>query len=88
MSPDLLALAREIGFNDQVKIDGRTLNVQTEVSGAAQVLIRTVVMEGGAVRLSETRPLPMDARDIAELRAAVEAQHKWAVGVARSGQGG
>ena len=76
VSPELMAQARELGFNDQLTVEGRKLNVQTEVTGTSPLKVRTVVMEGGMVHLAETRMLPEDARDIGELRAVVEAQHK------------
>ena len=35
---------REIGFNEDVKLGGRTLHVQTEILGRASPIIKTTVM--------------------------------------------
>ncbi len=70
-----LAEARKIGFNDPVEVAGHTLHVQTEVLTREGVIIRTVVLEGGVVRLAENRPCPPEVSDLAALVARVQSQH-------------
>ena len=70
-----LADARKIGFNDPVVIDGHTLHIQTEVLTRGGVVIRTVVLDGGVVRMAENRPCPPEVADLEALVARVKSQH-------------
>jgi hypothetical protein len=88
MTHDLIEQAREIGFNNQVELNGRALHVQTEVTGSEALVIRTLVMEAGTVRSSETQACPQDATDIEAVRLAVEAQHRRRVEMCKRGEVG
>ena len=66
---------REIGFNEDVTVSGRVLHVQTEVMGRASPVIKTTVMEGGALRASETQPCP-DISNVGQVRELASAQHR------------
>jgi hypothetical protein len=67
---------REIGFNDSVLVQGRSLHVQTEVLGREQLVIRTTVLEGGVVRVAERQLCRADATGPEQLRALAEEQHR------------
>lgn len=66
---------REIGFNEEVKLGERVLHVQTEIMGRASPVIKTTVMEGGALRASETNPCPED-KSVDEVREIAWRQHR------------
>jgi hypothetical protein len=86
MTPELVRQAREIGFNDHVRLDGHSIQVQTEVAGVGALVIRTTVMEGGGIRLKESLPCPTDSGDIAAVRAAVHAQHQRVIELVKRGE--
>lgn len=76
---------RSIGFNDSVELNGQTFHVQTEVTRRGELQSRSVVVEGGGVRFSETRPLPRrGSRE--SLEGEVRQRHDEVVARARRGE--
>jgi hypothetical protein len=67
---------RNVGFNESVHLDSRTLHVQTEVLMRQELLVQTTVLEGGRVRFSCRTVCPEDISGLESVRAFVEAQHK------------
>lgn len=66
---------RRIGFNKHLKQGDAKLMVQTEVLGRERLMIRTTVYRNGVVQTTETQPCDHEGKDIAEVEAAVQAQH-------------
>jgi hypothetical protein len=85
MTPELVRQAREIGFNDNLKLDGHSIQVQTEVGGVGALVIRTTVMEGGGIRWTQSLPCPTESGDIAVVRVAVHAQHQRVIELVKRG---
>jgi hypothetical protein len=67
---------REIGFNESVTVQGRSLHVQTEVLGREELIIRTTVLEGGVVRVTERQLCPVETTRPEQLRVLAEEQHR------------
>lgn len=67
---------RQVGFNESVNLQGRPFHVQTEVLVREQIMIRTTVLEAGAVMFAESHPCPNEALELDAFSALVEAQHK------------
>lgn len=76
---------RKIGYNDSVDHGTRQLHVQTEVVVRDGVLIRTMVLEGGIVRLVDRHPCPPELAALEEIRAYAESRHAQHVDAARRG---
>ena len=79
---------RRIGFNDNVKVDGRALHIQTEVLQRGGYVMRTTVLEGGSVQFAASEPCPEDIRDHERIRALVKLQHEAVVGKVIRGEVG
>lgn len=67
---------RKIGFNTSVTVGGRNLHVQTEVLVGDRILIRTMVLEGGAVRQTERLACPDNLESPEEVEAYVRGRHQ------------
>ncbi len=67
---------RDIGFYDSVELDGRVYHVQTEVVGRREPVIRTTVLDGGAVVLAERQAYPAGEDDVDVVRDIIERHHR------------
>jgi hypothetical protein len=76
---------RKIGFNESVDSGTRSLHIQTEVAVREQVLIRTMVLEGGIVRLVDRHPCPPELTELEQIRAYAQSRHEQHVDAARRG---
>ena len=76
---------RKIGFNDEVECNGETLHVQTEVMGRNEFTIRTIIVDGGTVRHSDSQPCDSGSGDLESVKAAAQAQHRRNVDKVREG---
>lgn len=71
---------RKIGFNDNVRVDGRAFHIQTEVLQRGGYVMRTTVLEGGTVQFATSEPCPGNVQDHERIRALVRLQHESYVG--------
>ena len=55
--------------------------MQTEVAGTDEQVIRTTILEGGAVCYSKTLPWPTHLEEIEDVLAFVKARHQEAIDV-------
>lgn len=78
---------RKIGFNTSVDVGDRNLHVQTEVLTRKQVVMRTLVLEGGAILRAERHPCPEHLEAPEELEAYVRQRHYESVEALKSGEG-
>jgi hypothetical protein len=76
---------RKIGFNDSVDYGARSLHVQTEVMVREHVLIRTMVLEGGVVRLVDRHACPPELTGLEQIRAYAQSRHEQHVDATRRG---
>lgn len=65
----------EIGFNDQVAVDGRGFHIQTEILGKTDLKIKTTVLEGGSIKHVASR-LWSAAIGVEELQELAATQHQ------------
>lgn len=77
---------RRIGFNTSVDVGERNLHVQTEVLVRDQVVIRTLVLEGGAIRKAERLPCPEHLQTPEELEEYVRVRHEEQVAALKSNE--
>jgi hypothetical protein len=75
--------AQEVGFNDCVQLESRSLQVQTEVACRDAIVIRTMIVEGGAVLDVKAVQLAGAPRDV-EQRA--RDQHRETVAEVQRGE--
>lgn len=67
---------RKIGFNSSVNVGKRNLHVQTEVLVRGQIVIRTMVLEGGTIVSAERRTCPEHVQAPEQVEAYVRQHHQ------------
>ena len=67
---------RELGHNDRLQVNGRSLDVQTEVVGQGPWEVRSMVIEAGRVIHTSRGSLPATITDVERAAQEVRAQHE------------
>lgn len=78
---------KNLGYNNYVSRNGRNFQIQTEIYGKSNIVIRTTIMHAGAAIDVLTKLFQIDEiKDIVHARTILESQHKLVLAEVQQGK--